>query len=427
MTERLTAALRRAAQRDAPPPLDDARARRMVALALVAASDSTSDPTEVGDAAELLVRIPTRRTWPWLAAVVAAAATGLVVMASIETEPATVAARRERHAKPTAVERAPSRVALPTGDRLVAGPGAEYDVVSLDADRRVRLDRGILLCDVRSRPDGGFVVDTTELRVEVLGTVFALEAERGRTTVWVYEGRVRVTWPEGDARELVAGESMASDGAAAGASSLDREGRTLARDRQRRPRATEDRPETRRVGRRRAAAGLERAARGSRPHAPAEPPAARRGGADLHAARVLIGRGAAREARERADEVLRSGVQPDWLILRADAERALSRPERAIDDLEQARVAAPDRRAEIAYRIAVVRLRSMSDPAGALQALERDAVTARGSVLAERGLALAIEAHDRLGRGDARRRAIDDYLRRFGGTSLARRLRAEVR
>lgn len=103
-----------------------------------------------------------------------------------------------------------SRVALPTGDALHVAAGARYAVQDLDVERRLSVEAGLVLFDVApagaERP--GFGVSTPQGEVEVLGTVFSVRVEGGRTVVRVYEGRVLVRF-EGTFRVLGAREAIA--------------------------------------------------------------------------------------------------------------------------------------------------------------------------------------------------------------------------
>lgn len=104
---------------------------------------------------------------------------------------------------------APSRVVLPTGDAIVATPGAELAFVeSSEAARRVEVRSGTVLFDVAPlAPGERFVVNTRGVRAEVRGTVFSVGAD---ARVRVYEGAVSVE--EGGASALVTAGRMWADG-----------------------------------------------------------------------------------------------------------------------------------------------------------------------------------------------------------------------
>ncbi|MCU0671785.1 MAG: FecR domain-containing protein [Myxococcota bacterium] len=105
---------------------------------------------------------------------------------------------------------APSRVTLPTGDAIVATPGAELAFVeSSDAARRVEVRSGTVLFDVAPlAPGERFVVNARGVRAEVRGTVFSVGAD---ARVRVYEGAVAVE--QGSASALVTAGRMWADGA----------------------------------------------------------------------------------------------------------------------------------------------------------------------------------------------------------------------
>jgi hypothetical protein len=417
----MSRALRRAARHDEPRALDGARAEEMVARALAAARQSESGREEMPS-------LPVDRSMSRRAAVAAVALCAAAALAIAWPRGGAVETGADIAVAP------PARMVLSTGDALVASPGAEYRV---DAERRrVELDRGELLCDVRPLGGGArFALSTPHARIEVLGTVFSVRVEDGRSDVWVYEGRVRVTAGD-EVRELGAGESIA-----AGEDPLAVHGRQAAAARaQAEPaaRAEAEPPPTTEpgVGRRRAARrsrgapGTTIAATGDPPAATADPidatadplPASAGVEPTPAAARALLAEGRAAEALRIADAEIARGGGAEWWVLRADALRALGRAAEAVATLEEAATRHPDRRETIGYRIASVRWRDLRDGAGALDALERHGVTRAGAPIAERGLALAIDALE--GRDEERRRAaIADYVARFPSTPRARALR----
>lgn len=85
-----------------------------------------------------------------------------------------------------------SEITLPTGDVLHASEGADWAVRALETERRLAVDAGAVLFDVAPREGERFVVRTPHGQVEVLGTIFSVTVEGGRTVVRVYEGRVLV-------------------------------------------------------------------------------------------------------------------------------------------------------------------------------------------------------------------------------------------
>lgn len=77
----------------------------------------------------------------------------------------------------------PADLDLPTGDHLVAAPGARFRVDLPEARRRrVHLDDGAMLFDVRRIDGGRFTVSTPLTDVTVLGTVFSVFASARATT-----------------------------------------------------------------------------------------------------------------------------------------------------------------------------------------------------------------------------------------------------
>jgi hypothetical protein len=104
---------------------------------------------------------------------------------------------------------APSRVTLPTGDTIVATPGAELAFAESSEDaRRVEVRSGTVLFDVAPlAPGERFVVNARGVRAEVRGTVFSVDAD---ARVRVYEGAVAVE--QGGGSALVTAGRMWADG-----------------------------------------------------------------------------------------------------------------------------------------------------------------------------------------------------------------------
>lgn len=405
MAEDLFDALRRAAALDPAPELDPETANAMIERAMVAAeSDDGTPPSRMDGAAG--VRQPAAPTrWVVAVAVLAAAVLLGVAYAGDHEAPPTGALEARSMG-------APSRMMLPTGDVLTVAASAEYEIDSVTPDRRLRVRSGTVLIDAAPRPDSELRVTLPDLEVLVLGTVFSVQASNGVSRVWVYEGRVEVRGPDGGARALGAGESIRSDtfGAAQRVDALAHEGRLAAEARLAvAPRAAPAQtapPE--RVG----SDGVEPAIhRPTERRASAQP--RRAPPTDLSAARSSLAGGHAQRALELATDALRRGEDAQWLVLRADALRALDRPRDALDDLARAAQLSPERAPLIGYRIAQVRLRRLGDARGSLEALREHGVTAEGSPLAERGLALGIEAHRRLGDASARERTERERDARF--------------
>ena len=96
--------------------------------------------------------------------------------------------------------------------RLVLAPGTEIEIAEEGSSRvRYRLARGMVALEVEGLgPGESIAVATGDLEAEVLGTVFAVSIEDGRTAVDVVEGIVVVsrrdspTWRVGGGQRLVA-------------------------------------------------------------------------------------------------------------------------------------------------------------------------------------------------------------------------------
>jgi len=107
----------------------------------------------------------------------------------------------------------PLELALPTGDKLSASPGAQFELVQSTAvSRRIALREGIVVFSIAPLASGEtFSVQTPHAYVEVRGTVFTIEVGHGRTRVRVHEGAVQIQG-SGPPRTLRAGERFGSDG-----------------------------------------------------------------------------------------------------------------------------------------------------------------------------------------------------------------------
>jgi hypothetical protein len=101
---------------------------------------------------------------------------------------------------------------LPSGDRILAAPGAQFRIETMTGEtRRIVLSSGAAVFDVRPLgPLGSFEVATRRARVIVRGTVFAVEAARERTIVRVYEGTVEVMQDD-RAERVLADREWSSD------------------------------------------------------------------------------------------------------------------------------------------------------------------------------------------------------------------------
>lgn len=326
---------------------------------------------------------------------------------------------------PTLATPAPERTdfELPTGDRLLAAEGARFRVeLATESERRVRLDSGSMLFDVQPLDGGRFCVSTPRAEVIVLGTVFTVTSDREGTLVRVYEGRVEVHDDTGVQR-IRAGQHAR---VGVTADPLDRD-----------PLATEAR---RAANRRRPVAHAPPpadpiAARDPTPRAPRPRPApqdpAPHEAADEESlvpatpddvrGWIVAGR-AARALDEARAHVDAEDLDP-WLMLQADAERALGQHAAAARTYARAARVLPSPRAEQA---GFASARLSRSPTLALQALELGGVTAAGSPLRERGLAMRADLLGRLGRGPERARAAREYLASYPDGSRATDMRAIV-
>ncbi|MBX3273234.1 MAG: FecR domain-containing protein [Sandaracinaceae bacterium] len=389
-----------------------------------------------------------------LAAMGAAAAVTLAVLdpgeapapvaergASEPAPPASPLEPREERAPSDAVE--PTGLDLPTGDRLMAASGARFDVALEEPRvRRVRLGGGSMLFDVRRIERGRFHVTTPNAEVEVLGTVFSVRAAEGATTVWVYEGAVRVRG-EGRARVVEAGEVAHLGAGEIGEDALADEGREAAAAR-RAPgpiASAEDGDEAGpEVARREplALAPSPEAARGPRgersreatapeqaPEQAPEPALEAIPAPTPTSARALIARGGAADALALASEALAQGRGEAWRMVEADALRALGRLEDAAEAYGRAAQALPaPRRQQAGFLEARLRAGELGDPAGALRALRAAGVAAPRSVLRERGLALEVQLLSRLGRREEAASVAAEYVRAFPDGADADAMRA---
>src|SRR5688500_5000265 len=100
----------------------------------------------------------------------------------------------------------PLELALPTGDRLAASPGAQFELLKTGPrSRRIALRSGSAVFAVEPLASGEtFAVQTPHAYVEVRGTVFSVDVEAGATRVRVHEGAVQVQGRDG-VRALRAG------------------------------------------------------------------------------------------------------------------------------------------------------------------------------------------------------------------------------
>lgn len=311
---------------------------------------------------------------------------------------------------PASADWQPLELALPSGDRVVASPAADLELLMNAAHtRRIALRSGSAVFSVRRLASGEtFAVQTPQAYVEVRGTVFSVDVARGVTRVRVHEGAVQVQ-SEAGVRRLQAGERYGSDGAAVPelAAPLAARATELTRERLERTPEPLDRD----------------AAIGPGHESPTERPDAT---AALVAARAQLEAGDAGAALAAALTVRSSkALRGEWLMLQGDALRSLGRAREAVDAYAQAEAALePLPSAQAAFKAADLCLRVLSDPAATLRVVDRARLDADGAPLRERALLLRIEASQRLGLSV--RALAQRYLAAYPDSAGAARVRVLV-
>ena len=406
----------RAAQ---PPALTPLEARRSARLAVAAAEHARAR----------------KRRLAWLS--VACLALGLTLFAThqLTTHGTTIE---------VAAGGRPLRVALRSGDTLLASPGARIEVIAQEAAQRaLRLTAGTVLFDVKQLAGAQrFEVFTRQAHVSVLGTVFSVAVEQGRTVVRVYEGRVWVA-----ERSLSAGEVWTSSGPAAALADdpLAAEGRTAAAMRQPAPSLiVSSLPDV-------TASGTSAAADAGRveqtaavivsttgPVLVAPAPAsdaplevsleeARRWLLAGDSERALVAAETAlANLRSHADEP-RTSTEAAWLLLEADALRALRRYGEAVDRYQAVAERAPAQRALAGYAGASMAFYELHDASRALALLDVLSLDDASSPLRERASVLRVDVLLALGQHEQAKLAAQRYLEREPETQVSRRMRALLR
>jgi len=337
------------------------------------------------------------------------------------------------------------------GDRIARTETTDFEVlVDQPERRRVALASGTVLCDVRPLgPGGSFEVDAGATHVLVRGTVFSVTRDDA-TVVRVYEGHVEVTHL-GHVVELDAGERwssadhairpidhgpLADQGEAAAAARADvavvaqsntvadvpvadvidvpeAVARAIVADRGAAPNSTTNERaslETEQVTANPGPSPNERTDLATeRPAANPGPTSPRR--ASPSEAEGRIRDGDATAALDLASAAIARG-EPGWRMVRADALRALGRHADAAEAYDETARAEPSRRAESAYAAAILRSRTLHDPAGALRSLDAGRTT--DSALGERALVLRVRLLVTLGRQDEARTDARRYIERYG-------------
>jgi uncharacterized protein (TIGR03435 family) len=105
-------------------------------------------------------------------------------------------------------------LALTDGSRVEMRSQSELSLERADDGVRIRLNRGGIIVNAAKQRDGHLYVQTKDVTVSVVGTVFLVNAEDAGSRVAVIEGEVRVT--QGAAqKKLLAGEQVATSPAMA--------------------------------------------------------------------------------------------------------------------------------------------------------------------------------------------------------------------
>ena len=440
-----------AARAAEPEPLSDAEAEALVRGArearpsleqvIVAARGAEPDPLSDEGLSAMVERAAMtgrarHRRWSLTRVMGAAALAAAAAVATFALSPGAPLPADSAPRPVLARDTEPTDLALATGDRLVAGSGARFDVHLPEPHvRRVRLGGGSMLFDVRPIEGGRFTVSTAQARVHVLGTVFSVRASEDATTVWVYEGVVRVEGPEG-ARVVRAGGVVHVGEGEAGVDALAAAGREAAARRSTPLALREPRPEAPprqerapvRPAPQRASAPRSdrrpapRPPSTPRPSEPSSPPPLTP--ADV---RARIARGEAAQALVTIESALARGEQDPWRMLQGDALRASGRFDEAAAAYRRAAAElAPPRRQQAGFLEARLRAARLDDADGALRALDGAGVTRQGSVLRERGMALEARLLVRLDRHADADQVARAYLRDYPEGPDADAMRARV-
>lgn len=96
---------------------------------------------------------------------------------------------------------------LADGSRLTLNTNSAVNVDFEQGRRHIELIRGEVLADVESDPERPFVVATSNVSAEALGTLYSVQHHDDHSRVTVYESRVRVTRPgTNESLQLSAGQ-----------------------------------------------------------------------------------------------------------------------------------------------------------------------------------------------------------------------------
>lgn len=380
------------------------------------------------DAADLRARarqahaLSRRRQLAWLCAACAALALLVFLSKQLATRATTIEVASGERAL---------RVALTSGDTVLAAPGTKLEVLAQGAaHRELRLSEGTALFDVL-RLEGAqrFEVSTRHARVHVRGTVFSVEVTNGRTIVRVYEGTVWVSgrglsagqvWVSSGPRPALIDDALWSEASAAAALRSTAPAITVSSL----PVVTARSPSV-------DAGSGTMAAVVITPGAPASSPALEPAGevpasASLAEARSWLVSGESERAllAARAEPVR---DLPLWQLVAADALRALRRHVEAVEVYHAVAERDPALRAAAGYSGAELCFRELDDPARALTLLDALSLDADDSPLRERASVLRVDVLLALERHDEAKRAAQRYLEREPETRVSRRMRTLAR
>jgi hypothetical protein len=289
-------------------------------------------------------------------------------------------------------------LALSDGTRVSLAPGSLLSPrVVTAASTELELARGSARFSVQPQRGRGFAVVSGPLRVEVVGTVFAMERTAdGRTSVRVEHGRVRVRAPEpalggGATTVLGAGEQLTWPPAADAA-----------------PTSTEGAPAT--TPPTRTAAAAQRDDTQAHAPSPADDAAWRAAASAGDYARAYSLLGADGFAR-----AVRSAADPDALLSLSDIARAAGRPAQAASALSRLlqRHADSEQAALAALTLGRLQLDALAQPGAAARSLRRAIELGLPGALYEDALARLVHAHAVAGDKAASARAAQDYRKRF--------------
>jgi len=385
-----------------PPAIDDGQTRRIVDRALGLAA----------------VQPRARTSIRWAVAIAAMAAAAAVI----------VIATRDRASTDEL------RLTLPTGDRLVSAPGADFAVERLEpGNRELRLHRGTVRFEVAHVVAGQrFRVATDDLVVTAKGTVFSVDTDATGSRVRVLEGVVEIE--QGSQSQLLAAggefDSRATARSPVVIATTTSSPTTPATPTSPVPPPTPSSsngsssgslPTTTTPPSSPTPAPLSTSSPSISPSAPDTLDAmftAARGdlaAGNLTDALVLVKHAAAR-----------GSLTGPWWQLQADALRGLGRFAEAANAFDAAAEAlSGGEHVEAGYSAAYVRFHDLHDARTALASLEL--AKTDGSALEERGLGLRAQILVDLGRRAEARAVATRYLRQFPKADLASYMRSLIR